>query len=824
MELLWHQLIRPAHRFLVLVLLVSLVPALAQADKGDKHYKAGRKAELHNELDAALLNYERALQTDPANARYKLAVHRLRFAAAVRHVDQGQKLRAAGKLPEAIKEFETAFGIDPSLAIAEQELRRTVSLLEAQKAGAPPVAPPKPPNPREQAETESQDRLSQVEGPVALTPPSRAPITLHATNEARMLFETIGKLAGINVLFDPDYQSRRVTIDLNNVTLEQALDHLTVLTKSLWKPLTSNTILVYSETKRRELEPHVVKTFYLSNTIQPQEITELAQTIRNLLDATKIAQVNSQNAIVMRDTPDKVAIAEKIINDIDKARPEVVIDVAVLQVRRDRARELGIFPGSPGLRVPLTFTPQGVGTTTTQAGDGTQTPTTGVTAAGVTLARLGRLSSNDWSMVLPGGALNLLLSDANTRLLQNPQVRASDGQPAKLRIGERIPVATGSFQPGIGGVGINPLVNTQFQYIDVGVNLDITPRMHAEREISMKLVVEVSSVTSRVNIGGIDQPIIGQRRVEEDIRLREGETNVLAGIVENQIESSLSGIPGLSQIPLLKYLFSSTRQTLAENEVLILLTPHIVRGQQLTVLNLKGIDVGTATNVQLRTRAEVTAPPLPAAWGGGAAPAAEGRPAAEGPRAAPTTPAAAPTLPAGPTTPGATAPAAPEPAAPTRAPEAAPETRPAPAAQTERATENAALRFDGALYNQPVGNTFPVSILIDNAVNVYSIPFQLHYDSKLLKLVNVIQGDFLARDGQAVAVVQQVDDVAGTATITLTRPPGTPGISGSGALATVTFQGVARGEATLNALATAARSAAQERIPVRGNQARLVIR
>jgi general secretion pathway protein D len=792
-----------------LFLIASLVSVPAWADRGSKFFKEGRKAEQRGDYDAALVLYEKAVDAEPGSVQYKTSARRIRFQTAIVHVDRGHKLRNSGKLEEALKEFERAMAIDPSSDIAEQEIRRTLAMIEARSTAQAPAA--KALTPRQQAEAEMQQRLADVEGPVELTPPSRAPITLHATNDSKMLFETIGKLAGINVLFDQDYQSRRITIDLNVVTLEQALDTLAVITKTLWKPLTSNTILIYPETKRRDQEQQVIKTFYLSNTIQPNELTELAQVIRNLLDAQKVQQVNSQNAIVIRDTPDKIAVVEKLLNDIDKAKPEVIIDVAVLQVARDRSRTLGLYPGSPGLTIPATFTPGGAqATTTTGTGTTTTTTTSTTTSTAVPLARLARLSAGDWSMVLPGGTLNLLLSDASTRLLQNPQVRASDGNTARLRVGERVPVATGSFQPGIGGVGINPLVNTQFQYLDVGVILEITPRVHGDGEISMKMRVEISSVTSRVNIGGIDQPIIGQRTVEEEIRLKEGETNVLGGIMQTQRSSTLSGVPGLSQVPLLKYLFSSVNQVESESEVLILMTPHIVRLPMITALNLRGIDVGTQTNIAVRTKA---ASAVPSAIPGGGVPVRMETPQAPG-----TGPAAAPVAkpPADQVAPAET------PRGETRL--QAREVAPAPPSETAPGATPPAFRFDSAVYSQPVGSTFPVNIRIDNVENIHSVPFQLYYDTKQLKVVNILNGDLLGRDGQAVAVIQRVDDQNGVATITLTRPPDSAGVSGSGVLATVSFQALAPGQSALNILRSAARDASQQPVSLAGAQTRVIVR
>ena len=815
-----NQCVRTGAGLLCLLLLLSLSAEPALAGKGKKYFQEGRKAEQRNEFDTALVLYERAVREKPNDVQYLLAARRLRFLAAMAHVDRGHKLRDSGKLVEALKEFERAFAIDPSSTIADQELRHTLKMLEAQEGALPPGAEPaqaKPLTPRQQAEAELQQRLDRVEGPVTLAPLSRAPITLKATNESRVLFETVGKLAGINALFEPDFQSRRISIEMSRVTLEEALDHLAVITKNLWKPLTPNTILVYAAAKRREQEPLVIKTFYLSNLIQPQEITELAQSIRNLLENNRVQQVNSQNAIIVRDTPDKVAIAEKLVNDIDKAKAEVVIDVAVLQMRRDRSREIGLFPGSPGLRIPVSFTPSS---------------DTGV----IPLSRLGSLGSNDWSVILPGGALNLLLSDGGARLLQNPQVRAVDGQSAKLAIGERIPIATGSFSSALGGVtggGISPLVSTQFQYIDVGVNLDITPKVHGNRDVTLKVKVEISAVTSRVNVGGLEQPIIGQRKVEQEIRLREGEMNILGGILETQETTSMAGIPGLSQIPVLKYFFSSTRTEVSENEVLIVMTPHIVRLPRMTAANLRGIDVGTSSNFRIRTR-PATTERAPAAPSSSDSPAPPPPAPPEGPPAGTPRPAPPASLESGSDKPESEPPATPPDPSPAKRPAdpevgsaTAPALPPRPdvveAPAVPTASAMTALRFAEAVYNQPVGSRFKVAVHIEQAQNIASLPLWLHYDPRLLKLIDVSHENPLAPDGQLVAVAEQVDHRAGTATVTLARAPGMRGVSGTEIVATLTFEAKATGESMLNLLRTGARDPDQKAIEVSGARARVLV-
>lgn len=752
------KILTPRARAIMGVILALLLALPADAAKGGSQFKEGRKAEAAGDYDKAYALYEKALAEDNRNPQYRVAVRRTRFLAAMGHVDRGHKLREQDKVEEALAEFRTALAIDPSSSIADAEIKRTLPILESRSAGkaAPPLTP------QQASQKATEERLLGAEQPAELMPLSRTPINLRATNEAKILFETIGKLAGFNVLADPDYQSRRITVELNNVTLEDALDHVGVLSKTLWKPLSSNTILIYQDNKRRDHDPQVVKTVYLTNTIQPQEITEITQVLRNLLEMNKLQQVNSQNAIVLMGTPEKVAIAEKIINDVDKAKPEVVVDVAVMQVRRDVSRQLGLTPvsgGAPGIQIPGVFTPGGTGSTTTSTGTGSTTTTTSSGGA-VTLRRLGRLGSGDFSVTVPGASLNALMSDARTKILQNPQVRVSDGVAAKLRIGERIPIATGSFQPGIGGVGINPLVNTQFQYTDVGVIMEITPKVHGGKEISMKVLVEISSVTSRVNIGGIDQPVIGQRRVEEEIRLREGEANVLGGIIEESFTTSTAGVPFLGQIPIIGRLFSTENKQTVENEVLIVLTPHVVRLPDITELNLRGVDAGTQTAIGMKFRPQIkpgAAVPAPAAPTG-------------------VTPATAQPAQTVPPPPGATP-------TPTPTPEAAP---PAPVAP-------ATLLKIPDIPPQDVGGTFNVDVEVVSASNVQRFPLQVVFDQVRMKLVNAVAGPFMSKDGKQAAVTFAVDTEKGAATVALSRPPGAEALSGSGVLVTLTFQATARG-------------------------------
>src|SRR5467141_960791 len=402
----------------------------AGCPKGQPDFNQGKKAETLQDYDAAFAFYEKAAKKDPYNSAYKIKLNRVRFEASERHVKHGVELRKQGDLQGAAAEFQRAQAIDPSSPVADQELRKTLEML-AEKNRATDAAAEPPPDPNEQ-------QLASM--PPEIKPLSRAPINLKMSNDAKIVFDTIGKLAGLTVIYDPDFPARRITADLNNVTLEQALEIASLESKAFWKPVTENIIMVIPDQpqKRRDYEEQVVKTIYLSNTFHPQDITEIMTGLRQLLDLKRIQQLNSQNAIIVRDTPDKLLLAEKIIRDIDKAKPEVVVQVEVLEARTDRLRDLGILPGQTA---SIAINPNN----NTSSSSSTTTTTTAAT----TLNQLRHLSGADYTVTLPSLTANAVLSDTNTKIIQNPEIRSVDGQQAKLKVGDRIPIATGSFSSGL---------------------------------------------------------------------------------------------------------------------------------------------------------------------------------------------------------------------------------------------------------------------------------------------------------------------------------------------------------------------------------------
>src|SRR5713101_3128054 len=568
-----------------LALVICLLTALVlQAESPASLYKKGKDAEAAQMYEAAYELYKQAYDKDPKDLRFRVAFERTRFYAAAAKVHRGQLFRDGGRLEDALAQFEAAAAIDPSMDIAQQEIRLTRRMMEELKQQPP-----------SQDEVQSQgplsSRLQGALGPVELQPISDQPITLKMTEDSRILYEVIGKYAGINVLFDPDFTAHRIHVELNGVSLRDALQIVAFESKTFWRPVTSNTIFVAQDNpaKRRELEQSVIKTFYLSNVSQPAELNDIAAALRSLLQIERVQLMASKNAIAVRGTPDQIALAEKLIDDFDKAEPEVVVDVAIMQVNRDRTRNLGIAPAPPG--------------TATVALQGLQSATPGGAAAGMTLNTLKHIGSQSYAVTLPAAIVSFLFSDSDSRIIQSPQVRSVNGAKATLKIGDRVPVVAGSFANPLSGSGgglLNPVVQTQFQYQEVGVKIEITPTVHANHEINLKVAMEISSITGKTTIGGVEQPNIGQRTIENEIRLQEGEINIMGGIFEDREIKSWSGLPGLGRIPLFRHLFASESTEHGVNEIVFVLIPHIVRRQEITPLNTESLSVGTKDTIELR--------------------------------------------------------------------------------------------------------------------------------------------------------------------------------------------------------------------------------
>jgi general secretion pathway protein D len=753
------------YRWEKIILFAGISLAVAGCPKGRTNFNQGRKAQNLQDYDAAFEYYRTALKSDPENAEYKIKFDQARFGAGELHVKNGLKLREQGDLENAAAEFQKAASFDPSSVAAEQELRAVLEMIDDKKRAANAAAEPPPNN--------GEEELASA--PAEIKPLSQAPINLKMTNDAKIVFDTIGKLAGLTVVYDPDFPARRISVDLNNVTLEQALDIVSIESKAFTKPITENIILVIADQpqKRRDTEEQFMRTFYLSNTGQAQDLTEIVTGLRQLLDLKRIQQLNAQNAIVIRGTTDQLALAEKFIQDIDKAKPEVIIQVEVLEARTDRMRDLGILPGQSA---SIAINPN----STTNNNNNNGSNGSNNTAPGtVTLNQLTHLNQNDLVLTLPSATANFLLSDSTTRVIQSPQVRSLEGQPAKLNIGDRVPVATGSFQAGVGvgstsGAGfVNPLVNTQFQYIDVGVNVEVTPRVHPNRDVGLKLQIEVSSVSNFQTIGGIQQPVISQRKIAHEIRLKEGESSMLAGLITKTDMKQLNGWPGLAHVPILKHLFSDDNRSSDDDEILMILTPHIVRMPEWTKSNLKASYAGSETNVQIKRASQMRAPQQQ--------PPAVSQPANV---------------------------QAPAPQVNARTP-----------SDSEQSGKPAQVRFEPRNLSLKTGQTMTVGVVVENVSDLFSIPLLLQYDPAVISVEELRHGGFLQAGDQEIAIVQKVDNEHGQAIISATRQPNTAGASGTGTIMGIVIKGLAPGRGTLSIVQVSAKDSQQRPIRLVTNEA-----
>jgi general secretion pathway protein D len=759
---------------------IGLAAAGCPGRKGNQAYKAGQKSMDVEDYDAAVDYYAKAQAADPHNAFYKIKLNQARFQAGEKHIKAGFKLRDKNDLQGAISEFQRAQIMDPSNSVPDQELRKTLEML-AERARA-----------ADQTETESASEGSMpalASAPPELKPLSRAPIALKMSNDSKVVFDTIGKLAGLTIIYDPDLQARKINADLNNVTIEQALDIVCLESKTFWKPVTENIILIAPDStqKRRDYDEQVVRTFYLGNVAIAQDLTEITTGLRSLLDLKHIQQVNAQNAIIVRDTPDKLALIEKLIKDIDKAKPEVLLDVQILQASTDHMKNLGILPPQ---QTTVSINPNNSSSSTSSSTSST------TSSSGVTLQNFAHLNGSDYVFTIPSASANFLMTDSSTKIIQSPEIRALDGQQAKLNIGQRVPVATGSFQAGVGvgstaGAGfVNPLVNTQFQYLDVGVNIDVTPHIHPNRDVSMKLSVEVSSVANYVTIGGIQQPVIAQNKSQEEIRLKEGEVSILAGLIQRIDTRTLNGWPWLANIPIMRYMFSADNTDLQDSEVLIVLTPHIVRMPEWNKGNLRGLFAGTDSNPGVRREQDLKTPnPVPVS----AVPNLNGGPSASAPMVTP--------------------------ASGTVSPLAANASASVAVAPVQ--TSGPRMRFDPATLNLAPGQTATLNLVVDGATDLFSVPMMLQYNPAVINIEEVRQGGFLSGGNQDIAIVQHLDKEHGQAIISSTRQPNTQGVNGSGTLLGIVVKAVGAGNSTISIVQVNAKDSQMKPISFVTNEANL---
>ena len=522
-------------------------------------------AERQQDYDLAVVEYAKALRLRPEDANTRAALERSKLRASQEHFLRGRRLTATGKLDQALVEYQVASELNPASGDIDEALRATRIKLRAKVVVG------------REGKTELQtliDRTRDLPPPGMDLPTGvKMPASLTFRDAtSREVFTAISRLANISLIFDSAFRDTPVTVDLRNASLDDALNTVAGATRTFFRVTAPKTIVVIPDTpaKRREYEEEIVRTFYLSNA----DLKETMDLLRMVLDARRISPTTATNALTIKDSPERIAAAARVITAIDKARPEVIIDVELIEVDRTKLQEYGLQLASPG-------SPTSPGL---NGSIGVNTPT-----AGISLQALRNLSQSDLLLAsLPSLYYRLLKSDTNTRTLANPQLRTTDGTPAHAGFGDQVPVPVTTFSPiATGGVAQQPI--TSFNYQNIGVNIDITPRTHHDDDVSLDLKIGVTNI-SGTGFGGL--PTFGNREIKTIIRLRDGETNMLAGLIRDEERHSLDGLPGLSDMPLVGRLFGHTTKSTTQTDIILTLTPHIIRVLDLNEADLRPFRVG----------------------------------------------------------------------------------------------------------------------------------------------------------------------------------------------------------------------------------------
>jgi general secretion pathway protein D len=740
----------------LLLLLLSSGFSVAGCSAGASAYRRGATSAQQGEWDAAVVHYTRAANEDPDKIEYRMALERALIEASAFHVQQAQKKLAAEDLDGAVEELELAVNLHPANRYAQGILQETRDRLKERQAI------------QEEAESFEERRRRAQElfgGRPILEPSSIAPIQLRFAEDTSLqkIFEVLSKLSGINILFDESFRDKRVTIDLVDVSFEEALDKLALINRLFYKVVDPSTIIIVPDNaqKHRQYDDLVLRTFYIVNA----EVNTVANMLRTIAGIQRVQPNPELKSITVRATPDQVAVAERIIELNDKTKSEIMLDIEILEVNKDKALAFGLRAAE--YEVSLGFSPAG------------QDPDTGA----IRLNRLASVDTSDFLLTLPNSAtFRLFKSNSEARILAAPKLRASEGQPAELRLGEEVPVPVTSFVSQFGtpgGVPTTPV--TSFQYRNVGVNVTITPKVFVDGEIELQLTLETSSQLRSTTIGGIDLPVFGLRNVTNTVRLRDGETNIVGGLISEEERKTISGFPGIVDIPLLNKIFASNLEGNITRDVVFSITPHIIRAPRVSEGDLAPLPMGTEQQIKVPGD-------RPRIFDAGEEPAV----VEEEPEAAPVPPAPEPPPPAEPEIPE-------------------PEPEPEPAPPEPAPPPPISVLFSPATTSLAVGETVEVVLVAGGAQGLSSGTILVTFDPAALRVSNVQAGAFLTIDGRPLTFTPTFNP--GQVAIEFSRPGDVDGLVGSGHLVRLTLEAVAPAPPLIVSVSGALRDTAGTSIP-----------
>jgi general secretion pathway protein D len=803
-------------------LLVAIAAGVVACSSG-RAFQQGNQAALRNDWDLAATYYEQAVKASPDRADYKMALERAQMSASQVHFDKARDFEKRDQLDLALLEYRRVV----LFHAANQEARAKIQLLEQTIRDRIEAARPRP-----AAEGMRQKARQQMEEP-ALNPASREPIVLKFPNrQIQEVLDFLGTSTGINIAYDKDFvKTTTVNVSLDGITLEQALHQILTQNQGYYKVINSRSIIIIPDTppKRTVYDEQAVQTFYLSSA-DPSDMEQLLtkvvasqQGVRPTFAANKFS-----NSITVRGTLPMLQMVERVIAMNDKPRAEISVDVEILEVNRGNAKQYGLDLSA--WAVGLAFSPESrPGGTTGSGGTGGTGDTPSNSQFNLNTISAG-VSTADFYAAVPTATIRFLEQDSETKVIAKPNLRGSEGEKLSLKLGEELPVPSTTFYNpygGGGGVATSPL--TSFTYKNVGVNLDLEPRVTFDGDVIMKVALEISAKGPDVNVAGQNLPSFFSRKVETRIRLRDGESNLLAGLLRDNERKTLKGVPGISHVPILRDLFASNDREIVQTDIVMLLTPHIVRTHELSQRDFSPIYIGTQQNL-----GQTGPPPLiqPPGEAGAqqpppATPPAARAPMAQAPPGAPVqtgqVPSEMKTVPGVQLPPTAPVPGpipAPTPAPPSGGQAAPPAGAPAPpsppATPPVAAPAGQVPAVPGALAGADVSQNLRISltpptvplavagpavtvpISVFGASRVSTVTLSLRFNPQVLRPRLVQEGMFMAGGGGTVTFAQQVDATAGRIDFTLTRTADTTGASGDGILAVVVFDTVGSGVSPLS--------------------------
>lgn len=682
--------------------ITALLLVLSACSTFNRSYKLGTEAAANKDWDKAIVYYEKAIQDDPDNAAYRLALTRAKILASYSHAFMARRLAAEGKREEALAEYEKALAYDPTNRAIAAEARALT----------------------EEEEEEPRPVETRIEPPIKLKVSDQKLHLnfMHDRVRLKDIFQALGKHARINVLFDEQFKDIPFSVDLSDMTFEQAVNSLCMATKNFYRIIEERTMIVVPDlpAKRIQYELNAVKTFYLSNTKAEDLQASLMQILRSQFRAPQLIVDKNLNSITVRDAPEVLELADKLIRNWDKPKGEVVLDLEIMEVSRQKLKKFGMEFDQ--FLIGLGYS-------------GGENPPTETGWFDLSQIDLG--SKANYSVTLPTALLNFLESDQDTKIIAQPRLRGIAGEEISYLVGDKIPIPRTSFTPfAAGGVAQQPI--TSFEYEDVGIDIKITPKIHHEKEITLELEMNVKSVggTGVANI-----PIISTREVKNVMRLKNGETNLLAGLLQDEERLGVKGIIGLKSIPVLGSLFSSTEKTVQQTDVILTITPYIIRSIPFTEADFEPLWINLGAS-------PVSSPGKAEDVGLASDVAATGIERRD-------------------------------------------------ASRTGEPEDRNRVSLSPANFEITEGREVRVSVVVQSQEEISAMTLNLSFNPQVLNLKEIVKGSIADRLGQNVPFLQNIDNSSGSCTIGFSGTDVARGFKGAGRVATLVFEATAKGDSPL---------------------------